>query len=233
MFFRLKCCEENDMKIVELKNVSKHYMDVKALDCVSLDIETHEWLSIIGPSGSGKTTLLNIIGGMDKPDEGGVFLENRLVPLLSDKERARIRSEKIGFVFQQHHLVSYLTAVENVMLAQYFHSLPDEREAKEALGKVGLKHRINHRPSQLSGGEQQRVCIARALINSPVLLLADEPTGDLDKENTRAVCELLRELYEKEKFTLVIVTHNPFVAEYAGRIIMLEDGKITQDKRKA
>lgn len=221
------------MKIVELKNVSKHYMDVKALDCVSLDIETHEWLSIIGPSGSGKTTLLNIIGGMDKPDEGGVFLENRLVPLLSDKERARIRSEKIGFVFQQHHLVSYLTAVENVMLAQYFHSLPDEREAKEALEKVGLKHRINHRPSQLSGGEQQRVCIARALINSPVLLLADEPTGDLDKENTRAVCELLRELYEKEKFTLVIVTHNPFVAEYAGRIITLEDGKISQDAGKA
>lgn len=221
------------MKIAELKNVSKHYMNVKALDCVSLDIETHEWLSIIGPSGSGKTTLLNIIGGMDKPDEGGVFLENRLVPLLSDKERARIRSEKIGFVFQQHHLVSYLTAVENVMLAQYFHSLPDEREAKEALEKVGLKHRINHRPSQLSGGEQQRVCIARALINSPVLLLADEPTGDLDKENTRAVCELLRELYEKEKFTLVIVTHNPFVAEYAGRIITLEDGKISQDAGKA
>ena len=221
------------MKIVELKNVSKHYLDVKALDCVSLDIETHEWLSIIGPSGSGKTTLLNIIGGMDKPDGGGVFLENRLVPLLSDKERARIRSEKIGFVFQQHHLVSYLTAVENVMLAQYFHSLPDEREAKEALEKVGLKHRINHRPSQLSGGEQQRVCIARALINSPVLLLADEPTGDLDRENTRAVCELLKDLYEKEKFTLVIVTHNPFVAEYAGRTITLEDGKIAQDKRKA
>ncbi len=224
---------ENEMNLIELENVSKRYADVNALDHVRLCFDPREWVSIVGPSGSGKTTLLNIIGGMDKPDEGDVLFEGVPAPFLNERERARIRSEKIGFVFQQHHLIPYLTAVENVMLAQYFHSLPDEKEAKSALEKVGLRHRTNHRPSQLSGGEQQRVCIARALINSPVLLLADEPTGDLDKENTRAVCELFKELHENEKFTLVIVTHNPFVAEYAGRIITLEDGKVVQDRRKA
>ncbi len=136
----------------------------------------------------------------------------------------------MGFIFQQSHLVPYLNAVENVMLAQYFHSMSDEQEAAEALERVGLSHRLTHRPSQLSGGEQQRVCIARALINSPGLLLADEPTGNLDRENTKVILELLRKLHSEEHFTIVLVTHDPFVAHWGQRTVTMEDGKIIKDE---
>ena len=161
------------MNILELKDISKIYGDLKALDKINLNVEKGEWVSIMGPSGSGKTTMMNIIGCMDKPSIGEVLLEGIDVSKLTQKELTEIRRDKIGLIFQQFHLVNYLTALENVMMAQYYHSMVDKEEALQALESVGLKDRHNHLPNQLSGGEQQRVCIARALINHPSLILAD------------------------------------------------------------
>jgi putative ABC transport system ATP-binding protein len=149
---------------------------------------------------------------------------------LSEDQMARFRRENVGFVFQQSHLVPYLTSVENVMLAQYFHSLTDESESIEALTRVGMQHRLDHRPSELSGGEQQRVCIARALINSPKVLLADEPTGNLDRENTTLMLELLKKLHTEEHFTIVMVTHDDYVAGWAERVVTMQDGQIVRDE---
>lgn len=181
----------------------------------------------MGPSGSGKSTLLNLLSGLDRPTEGRVVVDGVNISKLSENGLARFRREKVGFIFQQHHLIPYLSALENVMIAQYFHSMHDEDEAKEALEKVGLGHRVHHLPSQLSGGEQQRVCIARALINSPSLLLADELTGNLDRENSKIVMELLKKIQNEEKFTIVVVTHNQYIAEWGKRLIRLEDGRFT------
>lgn len=178
------------MDILTLNGISKIYGDLKALDNINLNVEEGEWLSIMGPSGSGKTTLMNIIGCMDKPSLGKIDLAGQDISKLSSKELTVVRRDTIGLVFQQFHLVNYLTALENVMMAQYYHSMPDEEEAMEALASVGLKERAKHLPNQLSGGEQQRVCIARALINHPKLLLADEPTGNLDEKNERLVMEI-------------------------------------------
>ncbi|MBR6900987.1 MAG: ABC transporter ATP-binding protein, partial [Synergistaceae bacterium] len=166
-------------KILELKDVSKIYGSLKALADINLSVNAGDWLSIMGPSGSGKTTMINIIGCMDTPSTGSVILDGVDISKENAASLTRIRRDKIGLIFQQFHLISYLTAVENVMVAQYYHSMPDEAEALEALEKVGLKDRARHLPAQLSGGEQQRVCIARALINSPQILLGDEPTGNL------------------------------------------------------
>lgn len=164
-------------KILELKDVSKIYGDLHALSHVNLTVNEGEWLSIMGPSGSGKTTMLNIIGCMDTPSEGSVVLDGADISRETAANLTKIRRDKIGLIFQQFHLISYLSALENVMVAQYYHSMPDEKEAMEALEKVGLGQRAHHLPTQLSGGEQQRVCIARALINSPRILLGDEPTA--------------------------------------------------------
>ncbi len=213
-----------------LKDVIKEYETAHALRGVSMEIEKGQWLNIVGPSGSGKSTLLNIIGGLDTPTAGDVFIDSASIGGLSEDEMAVFRREKIGFIFQQSHLIPYLTAVENVMLAQYFHSLADEHEAVDALTRVGLGHRLNHRPSQLSGGEQQRVCIARALINSPEILLADEPTGNLDRENTKVILELLKKLHAEEHFTIILVTHDPFVSRWGQRVLTMEDGKIKCDE---
>ena len=201
---------------------------VKALDNVNLKVEKGEWLSIMGPSGSGKSTMMNIIGCMDKPTSGQVLLDGRDISKESAKSLTQIRRDKIGLIFQQFHLVSYLTAVENVMLSQYYHSVPDEKEALEALQRVGLGDRAKHYPSQLSGGEQQRVCVARALINYPEIILADEPTGNLDEANEEIVVELFRKLHE-EGTTLVVVTHNPEVAEVAQRTVVLRNGKVDHE----
>ena len=157
--------------------------ELRALDHVSLHVEQGEWLAIMGPSGSGKSTLVNLLGCLDAPTAGKVILDDQDLADVPASQRNRIRAEKIGFVFQQFHLIAYLTALENVMLAQYFHSMTDEKEALAALHRVGLRDRARHLPSQLSGGEQQRVCVARALINDPKLILADEPTGNLDAVN--------------------------------------------------
>src|SRR6266446_8769180 len=198
---------------------------IRAVDDISLHVEAGEWLSIMGPSGSGKSTLVNLIGCLDRPSAGEVWLDGQNVAGISSNELDRVRAEKIGFVFQQFHLIPFLTAVENVMLAQYFHSMTDEKEATEALRRIGLGDREHHLPSQLSGGEQQRVCIARALINDPKIILADEPTGNLDAQNEEIVLRLLRELHQQGR-TIIMVTHDPVVARLADRRIELHHGTV-------
>jgi putative ABC transport system ATP-binding protein len=222
---------ENSMPLITVKNVIKEYETAHALRGVSMDVEKGQWLNIMGSSGSGKSTLLNIIGGLDTASSGDVFIDSTNIESLSEDELALFRSEKVGFIFQQSHLIPYLTAVENVMLAQYFHSMADEEEAAEALRRVGLAQRLKHRPSQLSGGEQQRICIARALINSPEILLADEPTGNLDRNNTKVILDLLKSLHTEDHFTIVLVTHDPFVSKWGERLLMMEDGHIVGDER--
>jgi putative ABC transport system ATP-binding protein len=202
---------------------------IHALDHISLNVSKGEWLSIMGPSGSGKSTLVNLIGCLDQPTLGEIWLDGQNVAGISSGELNRVRAEKIGFIFQQFHLIPFLTAVENVMLAQYFHSMTDEKEAIEALARVGLGDRAHHLPSQLSGGEQQRVCIARALINDPRIILADEPTGNLDAQNEEIVLRLLREFHQQGR-TIVMVTHDPVVARLADRRIELHHGKIASQE---
>src|SRR5215467_11855226 len=198
---------------------------IRALDHVSLHVEPGEWLAVMGPSGSGKSTLVNLIGCLDRPTSGEIWLDGENVARISNADLNRVRAERVGFIFQQFHLIPYLTAVENVMLAQYFHSMTDEQEAGAALERVGLKGRADHLPAQLSGGEQQRVSIARALINDPKIVLADEPTGNLDAVNEEIVLRLLRELHQQGR-TIVMVTHDPVVARLADRRIELHHGKI-------
>ncbi len=226
--------------MIEIKNVIKLYpakaagnehgkgeqnSAIHALDDISLHVARGEWLSIMGPSGSGKSTLVNLIGCLDRATSGEIWLDGQNVARMSSAELNRVRAEKIGFIFQQFHLIPFLTAVENVMLAQYFHSMTDEKEAIEALTRVGLGDRAHHLPSQLSGGEQQRVCIARALINDPKIILADEPTGNLDAVNEEIVLRLLREFHQQGR-TIVMVTHDPVVARLADRRIEFHHGKI-------
>ncbi len=221
----------NTKPFIKVKNVIKEYETAHALRGVSMDVEKGQWVNIMGSSGSGKSTLLNIIGGLDTSTSGDVFVDSMNIESLSEDELALFRSEKVGFIFQQSHLIPYLSAVENVMLAQYFHSMADEDEAVDALKRVGLGERLMNRPSQLSGGEQQRICIARALINSPEILLADEPTGNLDRDNTRNILELLKSLHSSDHFTIILVTHDPFVSKWGERLLTMEDGHITGDER--
>jgi len=217
--------------IVETSRLSRQYGDICALKPLDLVVPGGEWLSVMGHSGSGKSTLLNLIGGLDRPSDGSLLVGGQELLKLSEDGLARFRREYVGIIFQQHHLVPYLTAVENVMMAQYFHSVPDEAEARSALERVGLGHRLKNRPGELSGGEQQRVCIARAIINSPKLLLGDEPTGNLDHKSTIMVMELLRELRAEERFTVIMVTHNQEVAAWGDRTIYLDDGVLVREER--
>ena len=198
---------------------------IRALDDVSLHVAAGEWLAVMGPSGSGKSSMVNLVGCLDRPTSGDIWLDGQNVANLSAGELNRVRAEKIGFVFQQFHLIPYLTALENVMLAQYFHSMTDQQEALEALERVGLRDRAHHLPAHLSGGEQQRACIARALINDPKIILADEPTGNLDALNEEIVLRLLRELHDQGR-TIVMVTHDPVVARLADRRLELHHGRI-------
>ena len=216
---------DNREVLLEVKNVSKIYGDLHALKEVSFQVRNGEWVAIMGSSGSGKSTMMNIIGCMDKPSIGEVILDGQDITKESQNSLTKIRREKIGLIFQQFHLIPYLTALENVMVAQYYHSIPDEQEALQALERVGLKDRAKHLPSQLSGGEQQRVCIARALINSPEIILADEPTGNLDEVNEKIVIDILTQLH-KEGSTIIVVTHDLEVGDVAERKIILEYGKI-------
>jgi putative ABC transport system ATP-binding protein len=213
--------------LVQVENLEKHFEGVRALGGISFEVEAGEWIAIMGPSGSGKTTLINILGGLDHPTAGRVVVDGMEIGHLRERELTRYRSDKIGFVFQQFHLVPYLTALENVMLAQYFHSITDEKEAGEALRRVGLKERMEHLPSQLSGGEQQRVAIARALINHPKLILADEPTGNLDEENEATILKLFRELHSAGH-TILVVTHSPVIGNLADRRVELEHGRLAR-----
>jgi putative ABC transport system ATP-binding protein len=213
--------------LVQVENLEKRFDAVRALGGVSFDVEAGEWIAIMGPSGSGKTTLINILGGLDQPTSGRVVVDGMEIGQLSERELTRYRSDKIGFVFQQFHLVPYLTALENVMLAQYFHSITDEKEAAAALRRVGLAERLEHLPAQLSGGEQQRVAIARALINHPKLILADEPTGNLDEENEATILKLLHELHSAGH-TILVVTHSQAIGNLADRRIELEHGRLAR-----
>ncbi len=216
------------MSFIEVAGLTKKYgSSICALNAVSFTIEKGEWVAVMGPSGSGKSTLLNLLGCLDSPTEGKVVVDGQDLSQLSANELARFRAEKIGFVFQQSHLVPYLTALENVMLAQYFHSLADEKEAAEALRRVGLADRLHHLPSQLSGGEQQRICVARALINQPNLILADEPTGNLDEVNETLVMSLMTELH-REGHTILMVTHDPEIGRLAERRLELHHGRLTE-----
>jgi putative ABC transport system ATP-binding protein len=213
---------------VIIDNLTKHYGTLRALGGVSFGVDAGEWVALMGPSGSGKTTLINILGGLDTLTAGRVVVDGVDLSKLSESELVRYRAEKVGFVFQQFHLVPYLTALENVMLAQYFHSVTDERQAEEGLKRVGLGDRLTRLPAQLSGGEQQRVAIARALINQPKLILADEPTGNLDEANEEIVLKIFRELHDAGH-TLLMVTHDPDIARQADRRIELAHGHLHFD----
>jgi putative ABC transport system ATP-binding protein len=218
-----------DCAVISLNGVTREYVGhggvVRALDHAAFTIVAGEWVAITGPSGSGKSTLVNLIGCLDRPTSGELKIDNVSVASMSATELDRFRADKIGFIFQQFHLIPYLSALENVMLAQYFHSMTDEGEARAALERVGLGQRAEHLPSELSGGEQQRVCIARALINNPPILLADEPTGNLDAANQKIVAELLQDLH-RNGHTIVMVTHDPEMASLAQRRIALSHGKV-------
>ena len=212
--------------LLQLRHVSKIYGELHAVDDVSLEVPRGQWLSLVGSSGSGKTTLMNIIGCMDTATRGSVLLDGRELGRLNAAQLTEIRKNVIGLVFQQFHLIPHLTAVENVMVAQYYHSMTDE---KEALGDVGLGERAHHLPSQLSGGEQQRVCIARALINHPEIVLADEPTGNLDEANEQLVLDIFARLHEAGT-TLIVVTHDAHVASCGQRQILLNHGRLVGEK---
>lgn len=221
--------DNNDEQLIyRVENVSRKYGELAALDNVSLDVTRGEWLSVVGPSGSGKSTLMNILGCLDSPTEGLVYLEGERLDKMGELELAAVRRRKIGLIFQQFHLVKHLSAVENVMMAQYYHSLPDEAEAMEALDRVGMSARATHLPHELSGGEQQRVCVARALINHPSVILADEPTGNLDEANENIVIDFFSQLH-REGTTLLVVTHDANVARQGQRQIILEHGKIVSE----
>ncbi len=222
---------------IRIENVTRRYdREVTALDGVSLEVKEGEWIAVMGPSGSGKTTLLNLLGGLDRPDAGRVLIDGLDLTRLARPDLIRHRRERIGLVFQQFHLIPYLSALENVMLAQYLHSMADQEEAARALAEVGLGDRLRHLPSALSGGEKQRVCIARALINRPRLILADEPTGSLDAENELTVLDLFQRIHDRGQ-TIVMVTHDLAVGRRADRQIQLDHGRVageflTQEKEE-
>jgi putative ABC transport system ATP-binding protein len=213
---------------VVVESLVKQYGPLRALDDVTFTVAPGEWVALMGPSGSGKTTLINILGGLDTLTSGRVIVDDVDLSKKTESQLVRYRSEKVGFVFQQFHLIPYLSALENVMLAQYFHSVTDEKQAHDALHRVGLGDRLTHLPAQLSGGEQQRVAIARALINQPKLILADEPTGNLDEANESLVIDIFRALHNAGH-TILMVTHDPDIAHQAGRRIELAHGHLSLD----
>jgi len=222
--------------MIEMREVTKVYemgsSQVLALNNVNLKVEDGDFLAVMGPSGSGKSTLLYAIGGLLTPTKGDVIVDGLSIYGLAPRARSRFRRENVGFIFQTFELLPYLTALENVMLPLYLagvSSIEQENRAKEALDKVGLANRAFHKPTELSGGEQQRVAIARGIVNNPAILLADEPTGNLDKKAGHGIMELLCKLHEKDQLTIILVTHDPAKAERANKVVEMIDGHIVED----
>lgn len=222
---RLVSPQPESQAVIETRHLFKRFGEVTALDDINICINRGEFVAIMGASGSGKTTLMNILTCLDTVTEGQVLLDGTDAAVLDEEGRRQFRADKIGLVFQQFHLIPFLSALENIMLAQHYHSVVDEAAARNVLEQVGLSHRVSHLPSQLSGGEQQRVCIARALVNQPPVIFADEPTGNLDEENEQRVLALLNQLHQQGR-TIVMVTHNPELGRVADRIIRLQHGKV-------
>jgi len=226
------------MALIEVKNLEKTYFDSEiptpALRGVSFDIGEGEFVAIMGPSGSGKSTLLHILGFLDKNTAGEYKFDGKTISDYSETEMARIRNKKMGFVFQTFNLLPRTSVLENVKLPLIYSGINEKlwgKMAKDAIGAVGLSHRLNHRPVQLSGGEKQRVAIARALVNGPMVIFADEPTGNLDSKSGKTIMEILQKLNEERGHTIILITHETYTAEHAQRIILLRDGKIESDRR--
>ena len=222
--------------IIKLENVYKTYkmgkVEVPALSNINLEVKQGEFLAIAGASGSGKSTMMNLVGSLDKPTKGTIYLENDDISYLSESNLAEIRGKKIGFVFQQFDLIPTLTALENVVLPMEFQDISENKakeRAKRLLELTGLKNRMNHKPAELSGGEQQRVAIARSLANNQEVILADEPTGNLDSKTGEYIMKFLCELHKNEKKTIIMVSHDPKLIKYAERVIKLKDGKIEKE----
>ncbi|MCK5216816.1 MAG: ABC transporter ATP-binding protein [Methanosarcinales archaeon] len=227
----------SDKKKIEIRDLTKIYGDgveVRALDGVDLDIEKGEFLAIIGPSGSGKSTLLNMIGILDTPTSGTILLDGVDITSASQKQRSKMRNQKLGFIFQYHHLLPDFNAIENVMMPLLINGIKKSKAKKiayEMLDEVGLNDRANHRPNQLSGGQNQRVAIARALANNPDIVIGDEPTGNLDSKSSDVIYDLLRKLNKEHEQTFILVTHDERMAEKTDRIIRLVDGKIVENSK--
>jgi putative ABC transport system ATP-binding protein len=221
--------------MIKLVNMVKTYPigkgELKVLQGVNLNVAKGEMVAIMGPSGSGKSTLLNMIGLLDRPTSGSYVLDGKEVSKLSGGETAKVRGQKIGFIFQSFNLLAYLSAIDNVILGQKYAGKLDIKIAKEALEKVGLADRIKHRPNEMSGGEQQRVAVARALAKNPPIVLADEPTGNLDSKSSREIMSILTSLHKEQNVTLVMITHDPNIARYCQRIVHIEDGLITREEK--
>ena len=222
--------------IIQLDNVVKTYVigedvQVRAVRGISLEVKQGEFMALVGPSGCGKSTLMNLVGALDIPTEGRIFLEGKDIAHMSESALANVRGRKIGFIFQQFNLIPTLDALGNVMLPMIFQGMPEEKRKARAtrlLEMVGLGDRMNHKPNELSGGQQQRVAIARALANNPDMILADEPTGNLDSKSGRQIMELLGDLHVNQGKTIVMVTHDLHLVDYAHRVIHIKDGLVTE-----
>jgi putative ABC transport system ATP-binding protein len=220
--------------MIELKAITKSYpmgkRELKVLQGINMQVKAGEMVAIMGPSGSGKSTLLNMVGLLDRPSSGSYLLDSKEVSRLSGGELSKVRGQKIGFIFQSFNLLPYLSAIDNVLLGQKYAGKTDLKVAKEALSRVGLADRIKHRPTELSGGEQQRVAVARALAKNPPIILADEPTGNLDSKSSKEIMTMLTTLHTEQNITLVMITHDPNIARYCQRIIHLEDGLVVSEE---
>jgi len=221
--------------MIELKNIVKSYpmgkRELRVLQGINLKVGDGEMVAIMGPSGSGKSTLLNLIGLLDRPTSGNYLLDGKEVSRLNRGEQASVRGQKIGFIFQSYNLLPYLSALDNVKLGQKYAGKANTQAAREALDKMGLADRIKHRPGELSGGEQQRVAIARALAKGPQIILADEPTGNLDSHSSQEIMNLLSGLHQEQNVTLIMISHDPNIAHYCQRILNIQDGQIISEEK--